>query len=105
MKKDDAKRLGAAVIKRNFIQLTAMRKDDAKRLGATVIKVNFLQPTAMRKDDSKRLGAAVINGNFYSTHRHEKRRQQAPGCRCHRIESSPRAHPSRCQGSSFAGSD
>ncbi len=82
MRKDDAKRLGAAVIKGNFFQLTCMRKDDGKHLGAAVIKVHFIQLTAMRKDDAKHLGAAVIKMNFSSTHRHEKRRRQAPGCRC-----------------------
>ncbi len=64
-----------------------MRKDDAKHLSVAVIKGNiFIQLTAMRKDDAKRLGAAVIKGNFYSTHRHEKRRRQAPECRCYKGE-------------------
>jgi hypothetical protein len=72
------------LLRGDFIQLTAMRKDDTKRLGVAVIKGNiFIQLTAMRIDDAKRLDAAVIKGNFYSTHRHEKRRCQAPGCRCY----------------------
>jgi hypothetical protein len=104
MRKDDAKRLGAALLRVIFLQLTAMRKDDATGV-PLFLRGIFIQLTALRKDDAKRLGAAVIKGNFYSTHRHEKRRRQAPGCRCHRIESSPPAHPSGCLGSSYAGSD
>jgi hypothetical protein len=47
-----------------FIQLTAMRKDDGKRLGAAVRNWNFYLTHCHEK--RRRLGVAVIKGNFLS---------------------------------------
>jgi hypothetical protein len=60
-----------------------MRKDDAVRLFAAVFReIHFNSPSNI-KITAVRLNAAVIKGSFSPTHRHEKRRRQAPGCRCY----------------------
>jgi hypothetical protein len=82
MRKDDGKRLGAAVINWNFYSTHRHEKRRCQGHGSHCYKkVIFIQLTAMRKDDAKRLGAAAIKGNYC----HEKRRHQAPGCRCYCI--------------------